>query len=141
MDFLILFWKCLCTKFFFSDDNDSSRNISASSHRVMFLHEDAECTFCLIEYSSDFVIFSKTIHWSSNFIRLFQIVLPKLTSRRSSPTRQTYAMFAKPAMPKMPMMPMRRQKIAKLCRGDFPPSYYLYVSQSIRTSCLRTYWA
>ena len=112
MDFLILFWKCLCTKFFFSDDNDSSRNISASSHRVVFLHHDCMrmqnvVLFCLIGQLQH----DQNIHLISLFFRRQSIGLPTLLyvyfklfcpssaitdvreyPRRSSPTRQTYAM-------------------------------------------------
>lgn len=124
MDFLILFWKCLCTKFFF---------LMTIIHRVIFLHPHIAWCFCM--RMQNVVLFcligqllhNPNIHLISLFFRrqsigrptlyvYFKLFCPKFChhrrqriSTRSSPTRQTYTMFAKPAMPKMPM---RRQKIA-----------------------------
>lgn len=103
-------------------------------HRVIFLHPHIAWCFCM--RMQNVVLFcligqllhNPNIHLISLFFRRQSIGRPTLLyvyfklfcpssaitdvreyPRRSSPTRQTYTMFAKPAMPKMPM---RRQKIA-----------------------------
>lgn len=106
MDFLILFWKCLCTKFFF---------LMTIIHRVIFLHPHIAWCFCMrMQNVVLFCLIGQLLHNPN-------IHLISLFFRRQSIGRPTLYVYFKLFCPKF--CHHRRQRISTPQFSDSPNIY------------------